>query len=59
MITSEINKLVKESEILGEKGEIEKCEELIDEVENLKKTLKDLKLIAVNPTLASKQMKVR
>ena len=58
VIDSEIKKLLREIEILGEKGDIEECERLTDEVTNLRKSKEDLMLVAVNPKLASKQMKL-
>ena len=50
--------MLKDAEELGEKGQIEEAERLTDEVEKLRKAKDDLLLIAVNPTLASKQMKI-
>lgn len=58
MVEADIKRMLKDAEELGEKGQIEEAERLTDEVEKLRKTKDDLLLIAVNPTLASKQMKI-
>lgn len=58
MVDSEIKRMIREMEILGEKGHIEECERLENEVQNLQKTKADLMIVAVNPNLASKQMKI-
>lgn len=58
MVETDIKRMLKDIEELGEKGQIEEAERLTDEVERLRKAKDDLLLIAVNPTLASKQMKI-
>lgn len=45
-------------EHLGEQGKIEESERLSDEIERLKRTKEDLIILAENPVLAQKQMKV-
>jgi hypothetical protein len=44
--------------VLGEQGKIEEIEKLTDEIERLKRTKDDLIILAENPVLAQKQMKV-
>ena len=45
-------------EYLGEVGKLEESERLSEEVERLKRSKQDLEILAENPTLASKHMKV-
>ena len=45
-------------EHLGEQGKIEESERLTDEIDRLKRTKEDLIILAENPVLAQKQMKV-
>ena len=45
-------------EQLGEMGKIEESERLTDEIDRLKRTKDDLIIMAENPNLAAKQMKV-
>ena len=57
-VDAEIKKLLRYVEQLGELGKIEESEKLTEEIERLKKNKQDLWLLAENPTLAKKQMKV-
>jgi len=57
-VDQEIKKLLRYVEHLGEIGKIEESEKLMDEIERLRSTKEDLKVVAENPALAAKQMKV-
>jgi hypothetical protein len=57
-VDTDIKRLLREMEVLGEKGEIEASEKLNEEVESLKRTKEDLYLVALNQNLAAKQMKI-
>lgn len=57
-VDTDIKRLLREMEVLGEQGKIEESEKLSEEVEQLRKTKDDLLMVAVNQTLASKQMKI-
>lgn len=57
-IDMEIRKLLTDIKYLGEMGKIEESERLVEEVERLKTAKEDLIVLAENPVLAAKQMKV-
>jgi hypothetical protein len=57
-VDTEIKKLLRYVEHLGEIGKIEESEKLMEEIERLRSTKEDLKVVAENPALAAKQMKV-
>lgn len=57
-VDTEIKKLLRYVEHLGEIGKIDESEKLTEEIERLKRTKEDLRILADNPTLAAKQMKV-
>ena len=57
-VDAEIKKLLRYVEQLGEIGKIEESEKLTEEIERLKRTKQDLWILAENPSLAKKQMKV-
>ena len=57
-IDIEIKRLLSYVEQLGEMGKIEESERITDEIDRLKSTKQDLIILAENPTLAAKQMKV-
>lgn len=54
----DIKRLIREMEVLGEKGEVEEAERLNEEVEKQKRSKDDLLLVALNQNLAAKQMKI-
>jgi len=58
VVESEIKRMIREMAILAEKGQAEEYDRLDNEVQNLQKTKADLLIVAVNPNLASKQMKI-
>lgn len=57
-IDIEIKRLLSYVEQLGEMGKIEESEKMTDEIDRLKRTKEDLIILAENPNLAAKQMKV-
>ena len=57
-IDTEVKKLLRDIDYLGEIGRIDESERLYEEVERLKRTREDLVILAENPSLASKHMKV-
>ena len=57
-IDTEIKKLLRDIDYLGEIGRIDESERLYEEVERLKRTREDIIILAENPSLAAKHMKV-